>query len=52
MHKFILGNVEKSQHKQKKDICIKKRKKIVDQFCCRRMYGQDEQTKQKITSRD
>jgi hypothetical protein len=26
MHKFILGKVEKSQHKQKKDISIKKRK--------------------------
>jgi len=34
IHKFILGNVEKSQHKQKKDISIKKRKKNVDQFCC------------------
>ncbi len=32
MHKFILGNVQKSQHKQNKDTNIKKRKTIVDQF--------------------
>ncbi len=42
----------KNHNTRKKRTSIKRRKKNVDQFCCRRIYGQDEQTKQKKISRD